>query len=132
MRHETNANERGEPKANPSTDQPLQMTAAKTQTSLGRETSAGVTRAAASSANMIDQQLQDAVEAERLIDLELEELIRTSGASVLDGMRKTLDPEGSVLSSIRSAMAAALATTSWCARRNGWASLSSTARRSTA
>ena len=105
MRHETNANERGEPKANPSTDQPLQMTAAKTQTSLGRETSAGVTRAAASSANMIDQQLQDAVEAERLIDLELEELIRTSGASVLDGMRKTLDPEGSVLSSIRSAMA---------------------------
>ncbi len=83
------------------------MTAAKTQaqTSLGRETSAGVTRAAASSANMIDQQLQDAVEAERLIDLELEELIRTSGASVLDGMRKTLDPEGSVLSSIRSAMA---------------------------
>ena len=57
------------------------------------------------SSNAVDQQLADAVEAERLIDLELEDLINMSGTAVLDAVQKTLTPDGPVVSSIRAAMA---------------------------
>lgn len=58
----------------------------------------------ASAANLIDEQLQEAIESERLIDAELDELISVSGGSVLDAARTTLMPDGPVLQSIRVAM----------------------------
>lgn len=55
-------------------------------------------------ANLVDEQLQEAIESERLIDAELENLIKVSGGAVLDDVRATLTADGPVLRSIQSAI----------------------------
>ena len=55
-------------------------------------------------ANIVDEQLQEAIESEKLIDAELEDLIRVSGGAVLNAARATLAADGPVPRSIRSAI----------------------------
>ncbi len=62
------------------------------------------TLAGVSTANLVDEQLQEAIESERLIDAELDDLIKGSGGAVLDEVRATLTADGPVLRSIQSAM----------------------------
>ena len=68
----------------------------------GSATPTGV--AGVSTANLVDEQLQEAIESERMIDAELEDLIKVSGGAVLDAVRGALTADGPVLRSIRSAI----------------------------